>query len=353
MEVVKMLFGSSLYGTTTPESDTDYKGIKLSSWDEIALGKIPKQYENYSTGDALTKNTKDDVDMEIFSLHSFIKEALEGQTFALDMLHASEDKLVSTSEIWKDLVASKHKFYTKNIESFIGYAMGQAAKYGVKGSRLNDAKAVMDWLEAQIVIHETPQTDRTKIIDCDLSTFPVGEHIQWHIAAVEGKTCYDGMTLTFAGTDMIEVCQRKILLNSRLKYALDLVTKFYNQYGERAKQAADNKNVDWKAMHHALRAAYQIKLIFTEGTFSYPLPNTQHLIDVKLGKVDYKEVAQELEDLVDEVKILRDKSDLPENPDKEFWDKWLIETVERHVVPFHQIASREISTKMKGIKDNV
>ena len=120
MQVAMMEFGSSLYGTSTPASDKDYKGIKLSSWEEIALGRIPKQYENSSTGDMNSKNGVDDVDTEVFSLHTFVKEALEGQTFALDMLHAPKDKLLVTSPIWESLQANRSKFYTKNIESFVG-----------------------------------------------------------------------------------------------------------------------------------------------------------------------------------------------------------------------------------------
>lgn len=33
--IVKMVFGSFLYGTDTPESDKDYKGVFLPSWEEI------------------------------------------------------------------------------------------------------------------------------------------------------------------------------------------------------------------------------------------------------------------------------------------------------------------------------
>jgi hypothetical protein len=40
-----------------------------------------------------------------------------------------------------------------------------------------------------------------------------------------------------------------------------------------------------------------------------------------------------LEDLIDEVKHLKEISTLPEKPDYEFWDKWLITTVKHFVVP--------------------
>jgi hypothetical protein len=42
--------------------------------------------------------------------------------------------------------------------------------------------------------------------------------------------------------------------------------KFYDDYGHRAKLASENKNVDWKAISHALRAAIQTKEILTTGS---------------------------------------------------------------------------------------
>ncbi len=47
--IVKMKFGAHLYGTATPDSDVDYKGIFLPTKEELLLGRVPKSY-NYSTG---------------------------------------------------------------------------------------------------------------------------------------------------------------------------------------------------------------------------------------------------------------------------------------------------------------
>ena len=40
--IVQMLFGSHLYGTNTPNSDTDMKGIFMPEANQILLGNIPK-----------------------------------------------------------------------------------------------------------------------------------------------------------------------------------------------------------------------------------------------------------------------------------------------------------------------
>jgi len=38
--IVKMAFGSHLYGTSTPESVLDYKGVFLPSKEQVLLGQI-------------------------------------------------------------------------------------------------------------------------------------------------------------------------------------------------------------------------------------------------------------------------------------------------------------------------
>lgn len=313
MLIVKMLFGSHLYGTSTPASDKDLKGVSLPTWEQVALGRIPKHAEHTSTGQAHSKNTAQDVDTEIFGLHEFVKLACEGQTVAMDMLHAPSEMLVFTSPLWHEIQKHRARFYSKNIHSFIGYAMGQAAKYGVKGSRLNDAKAVLVWLESQ--------PEAAKLADCDLGTFPAGEHIR----LIESD---DPLK-----QNQYDVCGKKIQLTSRVQYAHDIVSHFYKNYGERARQAARDEGVDWKAISHAFRAAYQMRELFTTGTITFPRPEAKLLTDIKTGSLKYLDVAPMLEDIIDEVKSLKDLCGFPEQPDRGFWDSFILRIVEEYIVP--------------------
>ena len=130
--IVKMKFGALLYGTATSDSDVDYKGIFMPTKDEVLLCRIPKSH-SHSTGKEESKNTKDDIDFEIYSFHYFIKLACDGQTVVMDMLHAPEEMILQSSNIWKEILKNRHTFYTKNLKSFIDYARRQASKYGIKG----------------------------------------------------------------------------------------------------------------------------------------------------------------------------------------------------------------------------
>lgn len=309
--IVKMIFGSHLYGTADESSDKDYKGIFLPSKEQIMLNRISKSITSHTKRDNNSKNTKDDIDTELYSLHYFIHLACEGETVALDMLHAPDDLIIEKdNDIWGFIIKNRHRFYTSNLKAFIGYARRQASKYGIKGSRLNDAKKVLDFCnqyDADIKLKEI------------WDELPVGEHIFKLLPDINGIRMY-------------EVCGRKMGETTRLSYLKDVVENFYKAYGARAEQAAKNEGIDWKAVSHALRAALQVKQILTEGTITFPLKEANYLRTVKRGLLDYKTiVAPMLDKLMDEVEDLSQKSLLPIKVDRAFWDEAIIMFLTRKI----------------------
>lgn len=310
--IVKLIFGSHLYGTDTPDSDQDFKGVFMPSREQILLGRIPKSFSEKTKHDNSSKNTSEDIDLEIYSLHYFIYLACEGETVALDMLHAPDEMIVEKSPVWDLIIQNREKFYTKNLKAFVGYARRQAAKYGIKGSRLNDAQRVLDFLR-QPVIKEA----HAKLF-LYWDDLPTGEHIFKHPPNENGERMY-------------EVCGRKIGEKVTLQYAYETVKRFVDNYGERARMAAANEGIDWKAMSHALRAALQVKQILTEKTLTLPFKESEaaFLRLVKRGKLDYqKTVAPTLEELITEVEALSLASDLPEKVNRKFWDDFIMREVD-------------------------
>ena len=307
--IVKMKFGAHLYGTATPESDVDYKGIFLPTKEELLLGRVPKSH-NYSTGKDESRNTRNDIDIELYSFHYFIKLACDGQTVAMDMLHAPGNMILQKSKIWDAIVKNKQKFYTKNLRSFIDYARRQASKYGIKGSRINAALQVLEMLK---------KVDLSKKMRAVWSQLPRVEH------------CYD-VAPDPNGMRQYQVCGKSFQESAKIGYVIPILEKFYNDYGRRAKLAAENKNIDWKAVSHALRAAYQTKEILTENIINFPLRTADFLIKVKQGKLDYlSEVGPVLETLMEEVESLALSSNLPETVDRKFWDQFICDTLEREL----------------------
>lgn len=307
--IVKVIFGSHLYGTSTEKSDHDYKGIFMPSSDDVILGRVPKSINEKTNTKKNTKNTVDDVDLEMYSLHYFIKLACEGETVALDMLHVPESMIIEKNYIWDEIVNNREKFYTKNLKAFVGYARRQAAKYGVKGSRLNDARRVLDCLNG---VNDT--TDLCKLYHI-WDILPEGEHIFKHPVNQNGERMY-------------EVCGRKIGEKVFVKYAIEVVKTFCDNYGDRVRMAANNEGIDWKAISHAFRAAFQVKQLLTEGTITFPLQNAKVLLAIKNGEYDYQTmIAPLLDNLIDEIEEISKNSNLPEKVDKIFWDDFIIRVV--------------------------
>jgi len=307
--LVDMRFGSHLYGTNTPESDTDHKGVFLPAWDEVLLLRTPKS-ESRHTGDDKSKNSPGDMDWEMYALHYFIELACQGQTVALDMMHAPQEKCVLWSGVWGDLIANRQRFYTRNLDAFVGYARKQAAKYGVKGSRLAEAEGLRRYLRG---------FDEELRLSEVWDGLPQGEHTR--PAEDDPK-----------GQRQFEVCGRKFGERAKISNALSMLTHFIEEYGERARLAAQNKGVDWKAVSHALRAAFQVKQLLTEGTITFPRPEAAFLLGVKSGSLDYlKEVGPTLEGLMDEVAALSEASGLPEKVDRGWWRAWLLTVMDDHM----------------------
>ena len=134
------------------------------------------------------------------------------------------------------------------------------------------------------------------------------------------------------GVPQYQVCGKIFQNTAKIGHVKNILEKFYSNYGNRAKLAAENKGIDWKAISHALRAAYQVKELLTKNTITFPLKEAAFLREVKQGKLDYlKEVAPKLEALMDEVEILSENSTLPEKPDRKFWDRFIIDVVGKNL----------------------
>ena len=297
--IVEMLFGSHLYGTDTPSSDKDYKGVFMPTREQILLQRVPHSI-NTSSNKGHDKNSSSDVDKEMYSLHYFIHLACQGETVALDMLHAPDKFWIRETEVWRELVGLRSHFYTKSLKAFVGYARRQAAKYGVKGSRLAEAKLVLEFLRS------CSPTERLADV---WRTLPQGEHIHLSENSVD---------------KLYEVCGKKMTSRGYCHHYIPMLEAFVNNYGARAILAEENKGVDWKAVSHAFRAAYQVKHILIDNGYTYPLPETEYIKQVKSGSLHFtKDVSPKLGTLMDELEELTKVSTLPEKVDRQYWDSWL------------------------------
>ncbi|UIW12432.1 MAG: hypothetical protein [Enterobacter phage ENC20] len=326
---METVFGSHLYGLNTPTSDKDYKGIFLPHPRDILLGKAPKTIDT-STGDKSSKNTVDDVDRQLYSLTKFISLACDGDTVALDMLHASDDKLIANSEIWQYIRANRWRFYTTELTGLFGYVRKQAAKYGVKGSRLAALREVYDTLKAmkdeiEYADNGVLKTRRSRVSDFK-DWFPTNEFCRFVTDTTMKSGCQD----------FYEVLGRKFQFTITVAEMKKSVYKLWDEYGERARQAEANNGIDWKALSHALRGGMQLIQIYKDGDIVYPLPESDLLKSVKGGNVPFATVQEKLEEVMGEVERLAAISTYPKEVDREFWNDFIERVYRDHVVRYYK-----------------
>ena len=309
-QLMRVKFGSHLYGTATSSSDTDFKSVHLPSRLGILMCR-PEQHIRLGTkSDTSRKNTAEDVDDESFSLQRYFEMLVKGDMMAYELLFAPPEALEYASPEWLRIRGVRHRLVSRQCKGFVGYCQRQAAKYGIKGSRMAAIRKALDLLDTLIAtsgerarmgefdatwtrfVAETEHSDLVNIPNPDGS-----EH--WHV----------------------DICDRKMGYSVTLKTAQDVWSKVYDHYGHRARAAMANEGVDWKAISHAVRVGQQAVEVLSTGEITFPRPNRVELLQIKQGERSYDEVAQMLEALLSEVEHRAGVSQLQESSDTALMDE--------------------------------
>ena len=316
--IVRVQFGSHLYGTNTPLSDLDYKSVHIPACSDIVMQTVADSYRQPSRRKVEgERNNPDDVDDESFALHRFFELCVKGETLALDMLFAPEKNRITSSPIWEEIVANRHRLISKRSSAFVGYCRTQANKYGIKGSRVAAAQAAYKFFKAAEAQHLTT----TKVGEFSLMLNGLTKEHPDHMAVVEKEQ------QTGIGTETyFECCNKLVPFTASVKLAREIFERVYLGYGDRAKKAQDNEGIDWKALSHAIRVGDEAIELLTQHKITFPLLNREYVRSVKLGNRPFKEVAECIEALLVRVEEASAKSDLPDKPDT----GWINDFVYKH-----------------------
>ncbi len=301
-QLVRIKHGSHLYGTSTPASDTDYKGVHLPSGQAILLGR-PENVINSGVTSKLAgtdKNSSDAVDSESYSLQKFFEMLAKGDTVATEILFAPQEFIVEADPLWPEIQEIGKTLLNRKCKGFVGYCRRQAAKYGIKGSRMAAVKKLVKLLEE--ALEEYSSQTRLETLFIQLAKLAEGEE---HLELVNIPT-NQGANLWH-----IRCCDRSMPMTATLHDTWKVYNLVWKNYGERARAAMDNEGIDWKAVSHAVRVAEQAIELLTQGRITFPRPNAPILLEIKQGQLPYSRVSNLLEELVAKVEEVSESSDLP------------------------------------------
>jgi hypothetical protein len=312
VQLVRIAHGSHLYGTSTPTSDHDFKGVHLPSGKGIVMGRAEDVINTGVTSKAAgaDKNDAHAIDSDSYSLQKFFDMLMKGDTVATEILFAS---VVEADPRWSEVQAVGRQLLNRQCKGFVGYCVRQAAKYGIKGSRMSAVKALVDVLKLRQLQLGSPAAKLGEI-DYMLRDFAERhEHAEWvNIPSPNGADLWH-----------IRCCDRAMPMTSSVGEAIKVYTKVWDNYGERARAAMTNEGIDWKAMSHAVRVARQAIELLNTGQITFPRPDAAELLAIKLGQLPYAEVSQMLESLVETVHVASERSALPERSDQTIADTFV------------------------------
>lgn len=325
----KLLFlcktGSYLYGMNNQNSDLDIKGIFMPSKKSLILQQKVNQYGTYSTTNKNNKsNSKDDVDIELWSIHKFFKLLQKGDTNAYDILGAMSNKkcVIYSSEEFKNIYRNRNTLMgAKPItKSFIGFSYGQFKRYELKGLNFSTLKSILlyfkelDW-------------ETTEKVSKYLDDFVGFVKMDSYTDAVEGD--YDKYIKVeeFSDGDYIVINESKRFpVGIRIKDFVDTIQKWTNIYGSRVKKNEDG--IDYKSISHAFRVLEEARQLAEEGDLTFPLEKSKRkrFLNIKQGKEDYKKLVEELETYIDVVdKLLHDTDKISLKPNAKIMKKIILD----------------------------
>jgi predicted nucleotidyltransferase len=363
--IFECISGSRAYGTATPESDTDLRGVFL----------LPAAHY-LQLHDVVNQVSDEMNDITYYTLKRFFELAADANPNILELLFVPDDCIQKMSKEWEKVKANRNLFISKRVlYTYSGYAVAQIKKAKGQNKLVNNpmpeqkpTKEDYCWVVPLVTIAITldsyPSINRRvkQRRSISLGKMPFRPSLlkecgislsEYHCSAVEHvKDMYrlyyygDESKGVFRGDDSADiVCESipmededshfyGVLLYHRDAYERDL--KNWHNYWDWKKNRnearwrdQENKTVsyDSKNICHCMRLLYEAEHILEHG---YPKvrfegEQLQRLKDIRFAYLPYEEIMAEAEERLAKLDAAKENCSLPHSPNREKLSELLIE----------------------------
>jgi predicted nucleotidyltransferase len=310
--ILLTLGGSHAYGTNVETSDVDIRGCALNSKDELLTNKNFEQFVN------------EDTDTTIYSFNKLIHLLTNVNPNTIEILGCKSEHYLYLSPIGKELLANKHLFLSKKcIHSFGGYANAQLRRLDNKAARL---------------VSQTEQENHILKSIKNASYYFKDNFFTFDEDAIK----------LYIDKSEKEEFDSEIFMDINLKHyplrdykgmwsEMNNVVKDYSKIGRRNTNAIEHGKLA-KHMMHLVRLYLMCLDILNEGEIiTYREKDHDFLMDIRAGKYldDNRQPTSEFFDIVDEFEAkldaAKETTDLPDNPDYDEINKFVMSVNERIV----------------------
>jgi predicted nucleotidyltransferase len=279
--------GSQAYGTATPTSDLDLKGVAIPP-SEYFLGFANK----------FEQAEQHEPDMVIYDIRRFMQLAAACNPNIIEVLYTDpQDHLIET--FWgKTLISARDRFLSLRArDTFMGYAMGQ----------LKRIRTHRGWLLYP------PKEKPTR------AAFGLPEGVPGADKQQIGAAEYLNEQGYGYGTNFQK------LVDDEKRYRVAMVQweqyETWKKYRNPARHELETRyGYDTKHGMHLVRLIRMCKEILTEGKVYVKRPDAAELLEIRNGKWSYEQLMEWADRMQAEVDDLAKNSKLPKAPDVETLD---------------------------------
>jgi predicted nucleotidyltransferase len=282
--IFETISGSQLYGTSTPQSDTDYRGVCIPP-KRVLLDPF-HGFEQKDSG-------FEEEDRTIYNLAKYMKLCADGNPNIVELLFAPESCWRKHTEEWNWIIQNVDLFISKKVKfTFTGYAYSQLHK-----------------IEQHRRWFIDPPKEKPTRKKFGLSDAP---RISGEGLIAVANIAFDLLEPTFRDEVKRELDYRAA------KQSWDNYISWFDNRNPKRKDLEDRYGYDTKCAMHLFRLMHEGKELLLTGKIKFPLERCEELLEIRNGKYSYEEVigkAKELESQFDEWYKL---SKLPHSAS---WDK--------------------------------
>ena len=338
--LLECLSGSRAYGTDTPESDTDIRGIFIATADQFYGLEHPDQISD------------DTNDTTFYEIGRFIELLTKNNPNILELIFTSGDSILQRSALLDAL--TPRDYLSKLCEqTFAGYAVAQIKKArGLNKKIVNPQpekrRPAIDFChviqgQGSIPFQNFLEERRINIRDCALVNIPHMRDVHALFHDPTGEIGYRGI---FKNKDATEVRFSSVPKEAEpiahLAYNPDAFKKHCRQHKEywswvRNRNDAryntnieHGKNYDSKNLMHTFRLLDMAEEIAREKTLSVRRPNADFLMRIRRGEFEYDHLIEMAEEKIQTIAQLYATADLPEQPDRHKANETLVEIRQKY-----------------------
>jgi hypothetical protein len=216
---------------------------------------------------------------------------------------------------------NKDVFQNSNMKSFIGYALGQTKKFGIKGARYGELRTFVNEIESR----KWDSEERLLTVFPEIQEILDGTKFK-HIKFIEAKGPKTSNTETMM--TYISVLGKMFSGTITIGLFIERVKFLFEGFGNRTKTIANTvSKTDFKALSHSKRISEEVLELIETGSIRFPLKNAEEIKDIKSGNADINKVVQEIEDALNKVDVLLESSTLPKECNRDEIDKLLLRLI--------------------------